>query len=90
MSDLLAIGSTAPGFTAVANDGSTITLDDLLAKGAVALFFYPADNTPGCNRQLSAVRDDMSEFAKAGVQPVGVNPGSVATHAKYADRKSVV
>ncbi len=26
----------------------------------------------------------MSEFRRAGVQPVGVNPASVAAHAKYA------
>jgi peroxiredoxin len=26
----------------------------------------------------------MSEFKKAGVQPVGINPASVAAHAKYA------
>lgn len=47
MSELLAIGSTAPRFTATANDGSTISLEDLLKKGAVALFFYPGNNTPG-------------------------------------------
>jgi peroxiredoxin len=47
MSELLAVGSPAPSFTAQANDGSTITLDALLEKGAVALFFYPGNNTPG-------------------------------------------
>ena len=26
----------------------------------------------------------MSEFREAGVQPVGINPASVAAHAKYA------
>jgi peroxiredoxin Q/BCP len=26
----------------------------------------------------------MSEFRKAGVQPVGVNPASASAHAKYA------
>ena len=26
----------------------------------------------------------MSEFRSAGVQPVGINPASVAAHAKYA------
>ena len=26
----------------------------------------------------------MSEFRKAGVQPLGVNPASVAAHARYA------
>ena len=47
MTEPLVIGSTAPRFTAEASDGRTIALDDLLANGAVALFFYPGNNTPG-------------------------------------------
>lgn len=47
MTEPLAIGSPAPRFTAEASDGRTISLDDLLADGAVALFFYPGNNTPG-------------------------------------------
>ena len=47
MSELLAVGSAAPRFTAEANDGRTISLDELLEAGAVALFFYPGNNTPG-------------------------------------------
>jgi len=47
MSDLLPIGSIAPSFTAQANDGSTVSLEELLKKGPVALFFYPGNNTPG-------------------------------------------
>jgi peroxiredoxin Q/BCP len=40
-------GSQAPDFTAVASDGQTYRLTDLLARGHVALFFYPGNNTPG-------------------------------------------
>lgn len=47
MSEVLAVGSSAPSFTAQANDGSTVSLKGLLEKGAVALFFYPGNNTPG-------------------------------------------
>jgi len=47
MSDLLAIGGGAPGFTAAASDGSTYTLADVLKRTAVALIFYPGNNTPG-------------------------------------------
>ncbi|HEY9480456.1 MAG TPA: redoxin domain-containing protein [Gemmatimonadaceae bacterium] len=47
MSELLEVGSVAPRFAAQANDGRTISLDDLLRTGAVALFFYPGNNTPG-------------------------------------------
>lgn len=84
MTEPLAVGTTAPRFTAEASDGRTISLDELLESGPVALFFYPGNNTPGCNRQLSTVRDELSEFTEAGVQPFGVNPASVAAHEKYA------
>ena len=47
MSDLLEIGTTAPGFTAQASDGKTYRLADLLKTTAVALVFYPGNNTPG-------------------------------------------
>ncbi len=47
MSDLLAIGAAAPSFTAPASDGGTYRLSDLLKTTAVALVFYPGNNTPG-------------------------------------------
>lgn len=47
MSEPLAIGSKAPSFTAAASDGRTYALAELLARGAVALVFYPGNNTPG-------------------------------------------
>ena len=81
---LPALGSKAPDFSATANDGSPVSLRELLESGAVALFFYPGDDTPGCNRQLSAVRDDLTAFRDAGIQPFGVNPAGIASHAKYA------
>jgi peroxiredoxin Q/BCP len=85
MSELLPqIGSIAPDFTAVASDGTRVSLRELLTHGSVALFFYPGDDTPGCNRQLSAVRDDLAAFRAAGIQPFGVNPAGMDSHAKYA------
>jgi peroxiredoxin len=47
MSDPLPIGSKAPPFSAPASDGKTYALADLLKQGAVALVFYPGNNTPG-------------------------------------------
>jgi len=43
----LSVGSKAPDFSAKANDGTTYRLSELLARGHVALFFYPGNNTPG-------------------------------------------
>jgi thioredoxin-dependent peroxiredoxin len=82
--ELPAVGASAPDFSATTSDGSTVSLHELLASGSVALFFYPGDDTPGCNRQLSAVRDDLADFRAAGIQPFGVNPAGIESHAKYA------
>jgi peroxiredoxin Q/BCP len=50
----------------------------------VVLIFYPKDFTPGCTRQLCAVRDDWSAFERRGVTVLGVNPADTQTHAKFA------
>lgn len=47
MSEPLKIGTPAPAFTAPASDGQTYALADLLQRSAVALVFYPGNNTPG-------------------------------------------
>ncbi len=47
MSDPLAPGSKAPGFTLAASDGKTYALAELLRETHVALVFYPGNNTPG-------------------------------------------
>jgi peroxiredoxin len=47
MSELLAVGSKAPRFTAAASDGQTYRLVDVLKTKQVALVFYPGNNTPG-------------------------------------------
>ncbi len=40
-------GDTAPQFAALANDGRTLSLGEVLAQRHVVLFFYPGNNTPG-------------------------------------------
>lgn len=47
MSDVLAVGTNAPDFTAAASDGKTYRLSDLRGRSHVALVFYPGNNTPG-------------------------------------------
>jgi peroxiredoxin len=44
---LIAVGATAPAFSAEASDGRTYRLADLLAESRVMLAFYPGNDTPG-------------------------------------------
>jgi peroxiredoxin Q/BCP len=49
------------------------------------LYFYPADDTPGCTREACAFRDRQAELKKLGVKVVGVSPDDVKSHGKFRD-----
>jgi len=85
MSDWLEEGSKAPAFTLQADDGSKIKLADL-KESPIVLYFYPADDTPGCTKEACAFRDRSAELAKLGAKVFGVSPDDVASHVKFRDK----
>lgn len=75
----------APSFTLTADDRSKVKLSDL--KGCpIVLYFYPADDTPGCTREACAFRDRSEELKKLGAKVFGVSPDDVASHVKFRDK----
>lgn len=79
-------GTVAPPFTLAASDGKQVELGPVLARLRALLVFYPGNDTPGCNRQLTMVRDEMERYRRAGVSPFGLNHAPAAAHADYAGR----
>jgi peroxiredoxin Q/BCP len=63
-----------------------VRLKDFRGRSSVVLMFYPADNTPGCTKQLCTARDDYDKYEAAGVAVFGVNPGSAGTHKKFSEK----
>jgi peroxiredoxin Q/BCP len=85
MSDWLEEGSKVPAFTLQADNGSKVKSADL--KGSpVVIYFYPADDTPGCTKEACAFRDRSAELAKLGAKVFGVSPDDVASHVKFRDK----
>ena len=85
---MLEIGMKAPNFTLTDKDGKSVSLSDFWGK-KVVLYFYPKDNTPGCTRQACAFASAYGEFAKRGVEVIGVSKDSVASHVKFAEKYSL-
>lgn len=79
-------GDAAPSFTLPDHTGAERSLDDLLGRGRLVLYFYPADFTPACTAQACGVRDMHEEMASAGVAVAGVSPQSVESHRKFAEK----
>ncbi|WP_442601373.1 peroxiredoxin [Paenibacillus sp. KN14-4R] len=82
---MIQLGIRAPIFTAVSTQG-VIQLADYLGQRPIVLIFYPMDNTPGCTKQLCAVRDSKSLYAKYDALVIGINPASVESHHGFADK----
>ncbi|MCR8643886.1 peroxiredoxin [Paenibacillus sp. N1-5-1-14] len=82
---MIQIGTDAPLFMADSTHG-TFQLADYAGKRPIVLIFYPMDNTPGCTKQLCAVRDSKVAYAKFDAVVVGINPASVESHQGFADK----
>lgn len=78
-------GDTAPAFTATTTDGSTVRLGDFAGR-SVVLYFYPKDNTPGCNTEACSFRDAHPGFAKRNAVVLGVSTDSAASHKKFREK----
>jgi thioredoxin-dependent peroxiredoxin len=78
-------GDLAPDFSLPADDGQTVSRDNLLGRRYV-LYFYPADDTPGCTTQACAMRDNFERVTSTGVEVFGVSPDSVASHQRFRDK----
>ena len=82
-------GDRAPAFTLPDQDGAKVSLKDF-AGAPVVVYFYPADDTPGCTKEACQFNDNLRAFDRAGVAVVGISPDDAASHrafrAKYGLR----
>lgn len=78
-------GDPAPVFEARTSSGEAIRLADLKGK-EVVLYFYPKDNTPGCNKEACSFRDAYAEFKKKGALVFGVSPDPAKSHDKFTQK----
>jgi thioredoxin-dependent peroxiredoxin len=84
----LAKGDAAPEFELPDTDGKVWKLRDL-AGSKVVLYFYPADDTPGCTAEACDFRDSHSQFADAGYVVLGVSPQDQGSHRAFSDKFSL-
>jgi len=75
----------APEFTLPDQDGQDVSLSGLLREGPAILFFYPADFTPGCTREVCSIRDLHREISQAGLIVAGISPQSPESHRRFRD-----
>jgi peroxiredoxin Q/BCP len=79
------VGSPAPSFSLESDGGEQVSLERLRGR-PVVLYFYPKDDTPGCTRQACGIRDNWSQFERAGITLFGISPDTTASHVRFREK----
>jgi peroxiredoxin Q/BCP len=82
---LLEKGMVAPDFELKDADGRTWRLRDLRGE-KVILFFYPADDTPGCTVEACGFRDSIGVWNKSDYVVLGVSPQGAESKRAFIEK----
>jgi peroxiredoxin Q/BCP len=78
----LQAGQPAPPFTLPDQDGNPVALADFAGR-RVVVYFYPADDTPGCTTEACQFNDNLAAFERAGVTVLGISPDGAERHQRF-------
>ena len=83
---MLEVNQAAPEFSAINQDGETVTLSQFAGNKNVVLYFYPKDDTPGCTIEANEFTALIDEFAAADTVVLGVSKDNCAKHLKFISK----
>jgi thioredoxin-dependent peroxiredoxin len=79
------VGDPAPEIALPDEGGSVHRLADQRGRWTV-VYFYPADDTPGCTTEACQFRDLDDEVRKTGADVWGVSPDDAASHRRFREK----
>ncbi len=82
---MLSIGSIAPEFELLDQNGEAHRLSDYRGR-RVILYFYPKDMTSGCTKQACAFGELYPQFREKGAVVLGVSRDSTASHKRFEEK----
>lgn len=85
---MISVPYPAPDFRLADETGKIHTLNDYAGSWLV-LYFYPADDTPGCTIEACSLRDARDDLAELGAQIVGVSKDDAPSHEKFKAKHSL-
>jgi peroxiredoxin Q/BCP len=79
---LLPVGAQAPDVAAEDAAGHPTRLSEKRGR-TVVVYFYPADDTPGCTKEACAFRDAWTKLEVAHIDVIGVSSNSAERHRAF-------
>ena len=81
-------GMKAPAFTLLNQSEKKVSLTDYAGQ-RIVVYFYPADDTPGCTKEACQFSDQLSQFKALHVNVIGISPDGAAEHVAFRSKFSL-
>ena len=88
VNELPAVGTAAPSFNLVNNEGKQVSLADLKGKWVV-LYFYPKDFTSGCTLEARNFQRDLAKYDAANAVILGVSVDPAESHKEFCAKEGL-
>ena len=82
------IGSPAPEFTLLSQEGTPVSLRDFRGKWVV-LYFYPKDFTSGCTIEAHNFQRDQALYQQKNAVILGVSLDSADSHKEFCTKEGL-
>lgn len=82
----LTIGNQIPAFELYDQNGELFSIQSVLGKKNLVIYFYPKDDSPGCTKQACSFRDQFEVFADVDALIIGISGQSVESHLAFANK----
>ncbi|MFD0798077.1 peroxiredoxin [Maribacter chungangensis] len=79
----LKVGTKIPLFTLPDSNGNNFSIQELLGKKPLVIYFYPKNNSPGCTTEACDFRDSYEDFVALGAEVIGISADSAKSHARF-------
>lgn len=86
---MIELEDKAPIFTLKDQNDNDFSIESLIGKKAMVIFFYPKDFTPGCVKEVCAFRDQYQDFQDYGVEVIGISSDGLKSHQKFAEKHNL-
>lgn len=82
---MLEVGTKAPDFTLLDQDGNNVSLAKFKGQ-KVVLWFFPKANTPGWIVEGQGFRDEFQTFHEKNIAIIGMSADSVQKQKKFSEK----
>jgi peroxiredoxin Q/BCP len=80
------LGSKVPIFELKDQNGELFSLETVLGKKNLVIYFYPKDDSPGCTKEACSFRDQFEVFSDADAIIIGISAQSEESHLEFAQK----